>query len=69
LRFLLTFPFQILFRCGEAGLRFIGFMVGFCFRLLRFMTGNIFVLLIGALIGVLLGRRKGLCGGQFGKRE
>ena len=62
MRFLLTFPFQILFRCGEAGLRIMGFTFGFCFRLLRFMTSHFFVLLIGALVGVLLGR------GHFGKR-
>lgn len=62
MRFLLSFPLRLLFRCGEAGLRVIGFMFGFCFRLLRFMTGHFFLLLIGACIGLLLGRRKGLAG-------
>ncbi len=56
MRFLLTFPFQLLFRCGETGLKIIGLMFGFCFRLLSFMTGRFFALFFGAFIGLLLGR-------------
>jgi hypothetical protein len=57
MRFFLVFPFQLLYRCGEAGLRIIGFMIGFCFGLLRFMTGRIFTLLFGAFIGLLVGTK------------
>jgi hypothetical protein len=57
MRFSFAFPFQLLFRCGEAGLKIVGFMFGFCFRLLRFMTVRTFMLFFGALIGLLIGAK------------
>ena len=60
MRFFITFimlPVRIIVGLSEFGLRFLGFILGVVFRTLRFFSGKTMVLCIGAVIGVLLGRK------------
>jgi hypothetical protein len=58
MRALFAFPIRLLFRVGETGVKIIGFMIGFGFRTLGFVITRYPVLIIGALVGLFLGRKQ-----------
>ena len=58
MRTLLTFPFRLLFRVGETGIKILGFIIGFAFRSVGFFASRFSVFFFGALIGLFLGRKQ-----------
>jgi hypothetical protein len=51
------FPIRLVLRFGETGLRIILFLFGFAFKTTGFLANRFFALTLGAVIGMLLGRK------------
>ena len=58
MRALVTLPFRLLFRVGGTGLKIVGFILGFAFRMVGFIATRFSTVIIGALIGVFLARKQ-----------
>lgn len=54
---IILFPIRLLFSFGGTGLRIIAFLFGFAFKTAGFFISRFFALTIGAVIGLLLGRK------------
>ena len=50
-------PIRLVLRFGETGFKIILFLSGFAFKTIGFLVSRFFALSIGALIGMLLGRK------------
>jgi hypothetical protein len=54
---IILLPIRVLFRIGETGLRIVLFLFGFSFKAAGFFINRFAALTIGAVIGMLLGRK------------
>jgi hypothetical protein len=54
---IIFFPIRLVLRFGETGLRIILFLFGFAFKTTGFFASRFFALTVGAVIGMLMGRK------------
>jgi hypothetical protein len=55
---IIFFPFRLVLRFGETGLKIIVFLFSFAFKATGFLVTRFFALTVGTVIGVLLGRKR-----------
>lgn len=53
----ILFPIRLVLRFGETGLKIIVFLFSFVFKTSGFLVRRFFALTVGAVIGLLLGRK------------
>jgi hypothetical protein len=54
---IILLPIRLVLRFGETGLKIILFLFGLAFKTSGFLVSRFFTLTVGALIGLLLGRK------------